>query len=244
MLRGKLGSDGGESDAVMRGPPPPAAMEGAPEGVSYIADRDMEAGEPISVWCGPQPNSKLLLNYGIVDDNNPHDRLGINVRLNPDDELFQAKRLAVQELLGTGSTSDFQLYRDAETPWSPELLPFLRIAMAEDHGELSRAHDDVHSQLSDALRAELGSSTEGCAKAAATAGAKAGRRRTGGGAAGRLLAAEGGERGATPRSRLQKPEPAPAQPRSLEETGFGDGQQRRRPLRIPRPQGRPGTQAA
>ena len=153
MLRGKLGSDGGESDAVMRGPPPPAAMEGAPEGVSYIADRDMEAGEPISVWCGPQPNSKLLLNYGIVDDNNPHDRLGINVRLNPDDELFQAKRLAVQELLGTGSTSDFQLYRDAETPWSPELLPFLRIAMAEDHGELSRAHDDVHSQLSDANEA-------------------------------------------------------------------------------------------
>lgn len=30
--------------------------------------------------CGPQPNSRLLLNYGFVDEDNPHDRLTVEVR--------------------------------------------------------------------------------------------------------------------------------------------------------------------
>ena len=149
MMRGKCapgaddGVDSDAGDAPRRGPPPPPAMECAAPGVSYIVDREVKAGEPISVWCGPQPNSKLLLNYGIVDDLNPHDRLAICIQLNPDDPLFQAKRLAVQEELGLGSSSEFQLFRDASEPWSPTLLPFLRIAMSADHGELSACYENA-----------------------------------------------------------------------------------------------------
>lgn len=33
--------------------------------------------------CGPQPNSRLLLNYGFVDEDNPYDRLVIEVKSIP-----------------------------------------------------------------------------------------------------------------------------------------------------------------
>lgn len=29
--------------------------------------------------CGPQPNVKLLLNYGFVDEDNPYDRITVEV---------------------------------------------------------------------------------------------------------------------------------------------------------------------
>lgn len=29
--------------------------------------------------CGPQPNSKLLINYGFVDEENPYDRILLEV---------------------------------------------------------------------------------------------------------------------------------------------------------------------
>lgn len=29
--------------------------------------------------CGPQPNSKLLINYGFVDEDNPYDRVTVEV---------------------------------------------------------------------------------------------------------------------------------------------------------------------
>lgn len=29
--------------------------------------------------CGPQPNSRLLLNYGFVDEDNPYDRIALEV---------------------------------------------------------------------------------------------------------------------------------------------------------------------
>lgn len=43
--------------------------------VQLAADRAYRPGEPVLAWCGPQPNSRLLLNYGIVDEANPYDRL-------------------------------------------------------------------------------------------------------------------------------------------------------------------------
>jgi histone-lysine N-methyltransferase SETD3 len=43
--------------------------------VRLEADRAYAAGEPVVAWCGPQPNSRLLLNYGVVDDDNPYDKL-------------------------------------------------------------------------------------------------------------------------------------------------------------------------
>lgn len=46
--------------------------------MQLAVDRGYEPGEPILAWCGPQPNSKLLINYGIVDANNPHDKLPLS----------------------------------------------------------------------------------------------------------------------------------------------------------------------
>ncbi len=37
----------------------------------------VEAGQPVTAWCGPQPNSRLLLNYGLVDEHNPFDKLQV-----------------------------------------------------------------------------------------------------------------------------------------------------------------------
>lgn len=84
------------------------AVDGA---VELVVDRPYKAGEPIVVWyvncfdglnfilfcrtrfffikkfeicifrCGPQPNSKLLLNYGFVDEDNPYDRIAVEVIL-------------------------------------------------------------------------------------------------------------------------------------------------------------------
>jgi histone-lysine N-methyltransferase SETD3 len=50
------------------------------------------AGEPVIAWCGPQPNEKLLMNYGIVDENNPYDKILITATVPTSGPLFQAKR--------------------------------------------------------------------------------------------------------------------------------------------------------
>ncbi len=47
-------------------------------------------------WCGPQPNSRLLINYGICDENNPYDKLPVTVTLDNGDPLFKAKRGRLQ----------------------------------------------------------------------------------------------------------------------------------------------------
>lgn len=48
--------------------------------VQLVSDRTYNAQEPIVAWCGPQPNSRLLINYGIVDEKNPYDKLPISSR--------------------------------------------------------------------------------------------------------------------------------------------------------------------
>lgn len=78
------------------------AVDGA---VQLVVDRPYKAGDPIVVWCvcdpncsfflilyfllfcvsfffsrcGPQPNAKLLLNYGFIDEDNPYDRIIVEV---------------------------------------------------------------------------------------------------------------------------------------------------------------------
>lgn len=47
-------------------------------------------------WCGPQPNSRLLLNYGIVDESNPYDKLQLTVTLPANDPLYKVKRGILQ----------------------------------------------------------------------------------------------------------------------------------------------------
>ena len=34
-----------------------------------------------SFRCGPQTNTRMLLNYGTVDEDNPYDRLTVKVRV-------------------------------------------------------------------------------------------------------------------------------------------------------------------
>ncbi|GFP84928.1 histone-lysine n-methyltransferase setd3 [Phtheirospermum japonicum] len=69
------------------------AVDGA---VQLVVDRSYKAGEPIVVWCGPQPNSKLLINYGFVDEDNSYDRMVVKASLNTEDPQYQDKRLAAQ----------------------------------------------------------------------------------------------------------------------------------------------------
>lgn len=59
------------------------------EAVALNAGRDYQEGEPIEVWPGPQPNARLLLNYGFCDLNNPYDKLVIRAELMADDPLFR-----------------------------------------------------------------------------------------------------------------------------------------------------------
>eukprot|EP00850_Spirogloea_muscicola_P006646 SM000032S12030 [mRNA] locus=s32:3530:6968:- [translate_table: standard] len=72
-------------------------LKGVDGFVQLEVDRAYKAGEPIVVWCGPQPNSRLLLNYGFVDEKNPYDRLAVEAALDPKDPLYQNKRAIVQK---------------------------------------------------------------------------------------------------------------------------------------------------
>ncbi len=47
----------------------------ASQEVQLRVDRAYSPNEPLVAWCGPQPNSRLLINYGIVDESNPYDKL-------------------------------------------------------------------------------------------------------------------------------------------------------------------------
>lgn len=47
--------------------------------VQLVVDRGYREGEPINAWFGPQPNQRAFLNYGIVDENNPHDKMALEV---------------------------------------------------------------------------------------------------------------------------------------------------------------------
>lgn len=47
--------------------------------VRLVTDRRFCEGEPLTAWFGPQPNQRAFLNYGIVDENNPHDKMALQV---------------------------------------------------------------------------------------------------------------------------------------------------------------------
>lgn len=103
--------------------------------VQLEVDRPVKAGEQIYVWCGPQPNARLLLNYGFVDENNPYDRLTVEALLDRRDPLYQAKRAIVQrnEKL---TIQTFQLYKGREREAVLDMLPYLRLAHVTDPQEV------------------------------------------------------------------------------------------------------------
>ena len=65
--------------------------------VELTADRHYREGEPIFAWCGPQPNRRLLINYGIVDETNPYDFLQVTASIPLSDPLYQKKRQVLLE---------------------------------------------------------------------------------------------------------------------------------------------------
>ncbi|CAM6084507.1 unnamed protein product [Calypogeia fissa] len=103
--------------------------------VQLEVDRVYKAGEPLVVWCGPQPNTRLLLNYGFVDEDNPFDRLSVEASLNTRDPLYQDKRILVQkQKLSTIQT--FQFYKGKEKTALLEMLPYIRLGHVADPADM------------------------------------------------------------------------------------------------------------
>ncbi|XP_031095961.1 uncharacterized protein LOC116000081 [Ipomoea triloba] len=109
-----------------------SAVDGA---VQLVVDRPYKTGEPIVVWCGPQPNSKLLINYGFVDEDNPYDRVTLEAALNTEDPQYQDKRLAAQRN-GKSSVQAFHVYVGREKETISEMLPYLRLGYVSDPSEM------------------------------------------------------------------------------------------------------------
>lgn len=86
--------------------------------------------------CGPQPNRRLLLNYGIVDESNPSDAESVTVTLPNDDPLFAAKRAALQRG-SSATTASFKL--TAREPLPAGLVPYLRLAFCRDEAFVAGA---------------------------------------------------------------------------------------------------------
>lgn len=111
------------------------SYDAATQGVKLVVDRDYEAGSPIYAWCGPQPNTRLLLNYGIVDESNPYDKLQLTLTLTTADPLYQAKRSQLQAA-GLSVVQTFDI--SAKQPLPPLMLPWMRLAHASDASTLSQ----------------------------------------------------------------------------------------------------------
>ncbi|KAL5539081.1 hypothetical protein UlMin_044779 [Ulmus minor] len=101
------------------------------DAVQLVVDRPYKAGESIVVWCGPQPNSKLLLNYGFVDEDNSYDRLVVEAALNTEDPQYQDKRMVAQRN-GKLSKQVFNIYAGKEKEAVSDMLPYLRLGYVSD----------------------------------------------------------------------------------------------------------------
>lgn len=108
------------------------AVDGA---VQLVIDRPYKVGEPILVWCGPQPNSKLLINYGFVDEDNSYDRIVVEASLNTEDPQYQDKRLVAQRN-GKLSVQGFQVFVGKEREAVMDMLPYLRLGYVSDPSDM------------------------------------------------------------------------------------------------------------
>lgn len=103
--------------------------------VQLVVDRPYKAGDSIVVWCGPQPNSKLLLNYGFVDEDNSYDRIVIEAALNTEDPQYQDKRMVAQRN-GKLSVQVFNVYAGKEKEAVSDMLPYLRLGYVSDPSDM------------------------------------------------------------------------------------------------------------
>ncbi|KAD6796078.1 hypothetical protein E3N88_06974 [Mikania micrantha] len=108
------------------------AVDGA---VQLVVDRPYLAGQSIVVWCGPQPNSKLLINYGFVDEDNSYDRLVVEAALNTEDPQYQDKRLVAQRN-GRLTIQTFQVKVGKERETILDMLPYMRLGYVSDPLEM------------------------------------------------------------------------------------------------------------
>ncbi|XP_009392603.2 ribulose-1,5 bisphosphate carboxylase/oxygenase large subunit N-methyltransferase, chloroplastic [Musa acuminata AAA Group] len=113
-----------------------AMLTAVDDAVQLVIDRPYKAGEPIVVWCGPQPNSRLLLNYGFVDEDNPYDRIVIEASLNTEDPQYQEKRMVAQRN-GKLAVQVFHVYVGREKEAISEMLPYLRLGYISDTAEMN-----------------------------------------------------------------------------------------------------------
>ncbi|MEW5305765.1 MAG: hypothetical protein WDW36_008284 [Sanguina aurantia] len=114
--------------------------------VQLVVDRDVKEGEPLVAWCGPQPNSRLLLNYGIVDEGNPYDKLQITATLPKTDPLFKLKLTR----LGEASLATQQAFDISKAkPLPPLLLPYMRLAFATTPEQVERVSFEAGAGCSD-----------------------------------------------------------------------------------------------
>ncbi|CAI8594018.1 unnamed protein product [Vicia faba] len=95
-----------------------------------LARRFAPAGDPIVVWCGPQPNTKLLTNYGFVDDDNP-----MIAALSTEDPQYQEKRMVAQRN-GKLSIQTFNVYTGKEREAVLDMIPYLRLGYVSDPSEM------------------------------------------------------------------------------------------------------------
>jgi len=110
------------------------AYNPASKSVDLTVDVPYARGEAVAAWCGPQPNSKLLINYGICNDDNPFDTLPLTAQISQNDPLLNVKRAALKAG-GMSTRQDFKLSRQSPVP--EQLLPFLRLAHAETPEEVA-----------------------------------------------------------------------------------------------------------
>ncbi|GAU32693.1 hypothetical protein TSUD_145670 [Trifolium subterraneum] len=109
-----------------------SAVDGA---VELVVDRPYKAGDPIVVWCGPQPNTKLLTNYGFVDEDNSNDRLIVEAALSTEDPQYQDKRMVAQRN-GKLSIQTFYVYAGKEREAVSDMIPYLRLGYVTDPSEM------------------------------------------------------------------------------------------------------------
>ncbi|XP_045791070.1 ribulose-1,5 bisphosphate carboxylase/oxygenase large subunit N-methyltransferase, chloroplastic [Trifolium pratense] len=109
-----------------------SAVDGA---VELVVDRPYKAGDPIVVWCGPQPNTKLLTNYGFVDEDNSNDRLIVEVALSTEDPQYQDKRMVAQRN-GKLSIQTFYVYTGKEREAVSDMIPYMRLGYVTDPSEM------------------------------------------------------------------------------------------------------------
>lgn len=112
-----------------------AMLKAVGDAVQLQVDRRYKAGDSIVVWCGPQANTRLLLNYGFVDEENPYDRLSVEVALDTSDPLYQDKRLIAQRN-NRVAIQNFQIFKGKEREALLDILPFLRLGHVSEPADM------------------------------------------------------------------------------------------------------------